>query len=315
MKFITTAIALACTLHVGLASANEATNYPTRSITLIVPYPAGGNADVSVRVLAEGLEKELGQAVVVTPTPGAGGVTGAQKMLSSKPDGYTLLVSAQSAITVPTQTRKLSFQWDTPTYIASIAAPTTYIGVSATNEKIKSFKDFTDLAKSKPGEVSVAIIGRAGLYQTILLRMSGAMDIKLKSLPFNGGPPTVAAVLGGHADALITDNYNDALKAIALTGAPSEFYPGVKTLKELGFPNAESGVTYIVAAPNGTPKAVVNKIEAALKVAIKNPKYLEVLKSLRWNPLWRDQAQTFEAVKTESLAVKALVDAGLMNTE
>ncbi|AWB34420.1 Bug family tripartite tricarboxylate transporter substrate binding protein [Orrella marina] len=315
MKNIATAIAVACCLTAGITSAHAADNYPTRPITLIVPYPAGGNADVSVRVLAEALEKELGQSVAVTPSPGAGGVTGTQKMLSSKPDGYTLLVSAQSSITVPTQTRKLSFQWDTPTYIASIAAPTTYIGVDKNNKQIQTFQDFVDLAKAKPGEVSVAIIGRAGLYQTIVLRMSEAADIKLKSLPFNGGPPTVAAVLGGHADSLITDNFNDSLKAIALTGQPSDFYPGVKTLKELGFPNAESGVTYIVAAPNGTPQAVVDKLESALKVAAGSPKYLEVLKSLRWNPLWRDQAETRHAVQTEAMAVKGLVDAGLMNAE
>lgn len=315
MRLLAAAVFALGVAQSGFATANEAANYPNRPVTLIVPYPAGGNADISVRALAESLEKELGQSVVVTPSPGAGGVSGTQKMLSSKPDGYTLLVAAQSAITVPTQTRQLNFQWDTPTYIASIAAPTTYIGVDANNNKFQTFDDVIKQAKANPDQVSVAIIGRAGLYQTIVLRMSAAAGIKLKSLPFNGGPPTVAAVLGGHADLLITDNFNAALKPLALTGGSSAFYPGVKTLSELGFPAATSGVTYIVAAPAGTPQAIIDKLEKVFATAAKSPKYLEVLQSLKWNPLWLNQADTRKAVQAEALAVKALVDAGLMRED
>lgn len=294
--------------------AAAADGYPERPVTIIVPYPAGGNADVAVRTLAEGLEKQLGQSVVVSPTPGAGGITGIQKMLSSKPDGYTILIGAQSSITVPTQTRKLRFDWDTPEYIATVAAPSTYIGVDAKNDKIKTFDDFVAHARKNPGEMNMAIIGKAGLYQTIVLRLSKQLGIDVKSIPFNGGPPTVAAVLGGHADALITDNYNAALRPLVMTGEPSPHYPGVKTLTDLGH-GIKTGVSYIVAAPQGTPKPVLAKLEKALAEAVKTPKYQEVLDSLKWGAVWLDQKATREAVAAEAGAVKALVDAKLMATE
>lgn len=293
------------------APAAAQSDYPTRPVTLIVPYPAGGNADIAVRALAEGLEKELGVSIAVTPTPGAGGITGTQKMLSSRPDGYTLLVAAQSTITVQTQTRKLSFDWDKPSYIATIAAPTTYIGVDAKNEKVKSFQDFIAQARENPGKMNMAIIG-GGLYQTIALRLQKRLGVDFVTLPFNGGPPMVAAVLGGHADMLITDNYNSALRPIALTGESSKDYPGVPTLEELGYPEVKSGVNYIVAAPDGTPDAVLGRLEAAFEQAAKTEKFREVLGSLKWGAVWRNRAETQKVVATEAGAIKELVDSGLM---
>lgn len=134
-------------------------------------------------------------------------------------------------------------------------------------------------------------------------------------LPFNGGPPMVAVVLGGHADALIMDNYNSALRAIALTGESSEYYPGVKTFAELGYPEIKSGVNYIVAAPDGTPAPVLARLEAALEKASKTARFREVLASLKWGAVWRGQSETQQVVATEAKAIKALVDEGLMARE
>lgn len=296
-------------------SATAADDYPSRPISIVVPYPAGGNADIALRIFAEGLEKELGTPVVVTPTPGAGGITGTQKVLSSKPDGYTVLVMAQSGITVPTQTRKLRYTWETPAYFATIAAPSTYIGVDAKNEKIKTFADLVSEAKKAPGDLNGAIIGRGGLYEVIVLLMSKEIGINVKTLPFNGGPPTVAAVLGGHADFLITDNYNAALRPLVMTGVPSPHYPDVKSFTQLGYPNLNIGVNYIAAAPNGTPEPILNKLEAAFEKAAKAPKYQEVLTTQKWAPLWRDMAATRKAVGDEAKSVKALIDDKLLATE
>jgi len=312
----TVAIAVLATAATLLpARALAADDYPSRPVTLIVPYPAGGNADIAIRVLAESLEKSLGASIVVSPTPGAGGITGTQKVLSSKPDGYTLFVGAQSTVTVPTQTRKLRFSWDTPEYIATIAAPSTYIGVDAKNEKIRTFDELVSHAKQNPGAMNAAIIGRGGLYEVIVLQLSKQLGLSMKTLPFNGGPPTVAAVLGGHADFLITDNYNAALRPLVMTGVASPHYPGVKSLTELGHAGLNIGVTYVVAAPQGTPMPVLKKVERAFGDAIKAPKYQEVLTSLKWAPLWRDMAETRKVVADEASAVKSLIDAKLLATE
>ncbi len=289
-----------------------ADDYPSRPVTVIVPYPPGGNADVAIRVLSESLERVLGVSVVVTPTPGAGGATGVQKALGSRPDGYTVLVSAQSSITIPSQVRKLKFEWDSPTYLATIAAPAMYIGTKRDAPKFKTFDEFVKYAKAHPDELNMAQVGKAGLHEVTMLRIKKSLGIQFRSIPFNGGPPSVAAVLGGHADALITDNFNDAILPLAMTGEQSPHYPGVKTLTELGHADIASGVNYIVAVPKGTPEPVAKKIEAAFAEAIKDAKYKQVLASLKWTPLWRDRASTNEHVKTEAMAVKALIADGVL---
>lgn len=297
-----------------LTAAAAGDDYPTRPVSVIVPYPPGGNADVAIRVLAEGLERVLGVNVVVTPTPGAGGATGVQKALGSRPDGYTVLVSAQSSITIPSQVRKLAFEWDTPTYLATIAAPAMYIGTQREAPKFKTFEEFVKYAKANPDKLNMAQVGKAGLHQVTMLRLKKSLGLQFHSIPFNGGPPSVAAVLGGHADALITDNFNDAILPLAMTGEPSPHYPGVKTLTELGHSDLASGVNYIVAVPKGTPEPIAKKIEAAFAEAIKDPKYKQVLASLKWTPLWRDRAETNAHVKSEAMAVKSLIEANLLAT-
>ena len=301
----------AAVLPTGTAAADK---YPTRPVTVIVPYPPGGNADVMLRVLSEALEKELGEDVVVNPTPGAGGVTGVQKALTSRPDGYTVLVAAQTSITIPSQVRKLRFEWDTPIYLATIAAPAMYIGTKREGARFTTFDGFIKEAKAHPGELNMAQVGKAGTHQVAMLRIKKEFGVDFKSIPFNGGPPTVAAVLGSHADALVTDNYNDAILPLVLTGEPSPHYPGVKTLTELGYPQLAAGVNYIVAVPPGTPEPIMKTLEDAFAKAVKSPKYQDVLTHLRWTPVWRDRAATNEHVKTEAMAVKALIDEKLLAT-
>lgn len=303
-------LSLLMTCAIAPMAVHAADDYPSRPITIIVPYPAGGNADLALRALAEDMEKDLGVGVRVTPTPGAGGVTGVQKALGTRPDGYTILVTAQSAITIPSELRDLNFKWDTPRYIATIAAPTMYIGVNRDNSELTSFDAFLAKARREPGKLNIAQVGKTGLHQVTVLRMKKHLGIDITSIPFNGGPPTIAAVLGGHADLVITDNFNPSVRPLALGSIPSEHYPGVKTLSELGYPEIAAGVNYVVALPPGTPDPIAKKVEAMMAKAIESPKYQDVLRSLKWSPLWRDSAATIEHVKAEAMAARELVASG-----
>ncbi len=291
-------------------AAVAADEYPSRPISIIVPYPPGGNADVALRALAEDMEKDLGVPVKVNPTPGAGGATGIQKAMGSRPDGYTILVSAQSSITIPSELRNLRFKWDTPRYVATIAAPAMYIGANAENKDITSFDAMIAKAKSEPGTLNIAQVGKTGLHQVTVLRMKKQLGIDIASIPYNGGPPTVAAVLGGHADLVITDNFNPAIKPLAMTGEPSPHYEGVKSLTELGYPEIAAGVNYIVGLPPKTPDELAEKVEAMMAKAVKSAKYQEILASLKWTPLWRDSKSTHEHVKAEAMAARELVKSG-----
>lgn len=289
--------------------------YPDRPITFIIPYPPGGNADISLRVLAEAVEKRLGQKLVITPTPGAAGMVGLNKGMSSRPDGYTIFLAAQTSMTVTTQVRKVRFTWDKPIYICTVASPSLYLGVNKDAPKFNTFDEFLTYARNNPGATNIAQIGLRGTHQYVLLQIMKKFGVKIQPVPFDGGPQTVSAVLGGHADAVFTDNYNPALKAVFLTGLPSKNYPDTKTLTELGHGDIAAGIYYTVCAPPNTPKEIVEKLEAAFKDSINDKKYLEVLESLKWNPVWFGSAETREMVAKEAASVKRLIDEGLFESE
>lgn len=125
----------------------------------------------------------------------------------------------------------------------------------------------------------------------------------------------MAAVLGGHAGALITNNANDALLPVVLTGEASSHYPGVKTLTDLGYGDLATGVSVVVAVPAGTPEPVASRLEAAFAKAAKDPKYVDVLNSLKWTPVWYDRAQTNARIKAEAMAIQGLIDDKLLSTD
>lgn len=304
------AVAMVCSS--GLASAET---YPDRPITFIIPYPPGGNADISMRILAECVEKDLGQKMVVTPMPGAAAMVGTNKGLDSKPDGYTIFLAAQSTMSIGTQIRKVRFTWETPEYICTVASPNLYLGVSKDASQFNTFDDIITYAKAHPGELNVAQIGMTGIHQFVSLQIMKTYDIKFQTVPFDGGPPTVSAVLGKHADMLWTDNYNPAIKAILLTGESSKNYPRVKTLTELGHADIATGIYYTLCAPKGTPPEVMKTLETAFAKAANDPKYLDVLESLKWEHVWRTGVQTREAVGHEAKAVRQLIDAGLFKED
>ncbi|MCL1940094.1 MAG: tripartite tricarboxylate transporter substrate binding protein [Desulfovibrionaceae bacterium] len=294
----------------GIAPAAE--NYPTRPITFIIPYPPGGNAEIALRPLVEAVGRELNANFVVTPMPGAGAMTGLSKALSSKPDGYTLFVGAYTNFTIASQLRPVRFTWETPEYIGTVTNVTMYLGVDKENNKFPDFQSLVDYAKANPGKLNVAQVGNAGIHQIMSLRLMKKLGISFQPVPFDGGPPCVAAVLGGHADALYTDNYNPALRPLFLGAAPSEYYPGVPTLAELGHEDIAMGIFYVIGAPQGTPKPILEKLEKAFEKAVQAQEYKDRLATLKWEPIWRDAAETRAAIAKEAAAVKQLIDEGLL---
>lgn len=298
-----------------LLSGQALAAYPDRPITFIIPYPPGGNADIALRVLAEAVEQELGTKIVTTPMPGSGSLVGINKALNSPADGYTIFMAAQTVLTITTQVRKLRFTHDTPEIIATVAEPTLYLGTRQDMDKFKTFQQFVDYAKANPGAINVSQIGLAGTHMFVGHKLMKSYNMKYQPVPFDGGPPTVSAVLGGHADAVFTDNFNPALKPLVITGSPSKHYPGVPTLAELGHPELSTSILYVICAPKGTPKEVTKKLEAAFAKAMKSPKYLEVLDSLKWTPTFLTGAETEALLNKEAKEVKEFIDQGLFKAE
>ncbi len=296
-------------LSFGLQQA-VAGPFPSRPITLIVPFPPGGNADINLRVLAEAAEKELGQQVVVTPMPGAGAQIGMKKALSSRPDGYTIFLAVKSIMSISTQVRNLGYTWETPEYICTVCAPNYYLGISRSLKKFQNFDGFIKYAKKHPGELNLGQIGLTGLHNYTSLLLKKQFNIDFQCVPFNGGPPTISALLGGHVDLIWTDNYNSGVKAIVLPGKPSKYYPGVPTFSDLGFANLSTGIYYTLAAPKGTPPDVLKTLESAFKKAVDYPKYAAILDSLKWGKVWMSGAETRKSIELEAAEVKKMIDSG-----
>jgi len=253
--------------------------YPTRPVSLIVPYPPGGATDVVARVLAEKLGTSLGQPFIVENKSGAGGNLGARAAAQAKPDGYTLLIGAVTAHSI-----SMTLTADTAGYnIEKDFAPITMIGsvplIIVVNPAVPAanLKEFIALAKSKPNEITVASAG-SGTTQHLGSELFKLMtQTQMLHIPYKGSGPAVTDVIGGQVQATfetgpaaLTQVKAGRLKALA-TATKERMLPEVPTAAEAGLPGFEVAATYGVLAPAGTPKAVIDRLNAEIKKVLQMP--------------------------------------------
>ncbi|MGY3537379.1 tripartite-type tricarboxylate transporter receptor subunit TctC [Bradyrhizobium sp. USDA 4515] len=240
-----------------VSTAALAQDYPTKPITLIVPWPAGGSTDISMRAIAESASKVLGQPIAVDNKAGGGGTVGPATMAAgAKPDGYTI---AQIPITVFRLPLMQEVSWDPAKDFSYIIHLTGYtFGVTTNAEsQFKTWQDVVDFAKKNPGKVTYATPGTGTSLHVGMEQIALMAGIKLTQVPFKGGAETNAAVLGQHtmlqADSTGWRPLVDAGKLRLLmvwTGARSPNYPDVPTLKELGYPMVYDS-PFGIAGPQG----------------------------------------------------------------
>ncbi|MDB5627279.1 MAG: tripartite tricarboxylate transporter substrate binding protein [Tardiphaga sp.] len=269
-----TALALAATLIAGPAAAQD---YPTKPITLIVPWPSGGSTDISMRAIADAASKQLGQPIVIDNKAGGGGTVGPATMAASaKPDGYTI---SQIPITVFRLPLMQQVPWNAATDFSYIVHLTGYtFGVTTSAEsQFKTWKDVVDFAKANPGKVTYASPGAGTSLHIGMEQIAGLAGIKLTQVPFKGGAETNAAVLGQHtmlqADSTGWRPLVDAGKLRLLmvwTDKRSPNFPDVPTLKEIGYPMVYDS-PFGIAGPKGMDPKIVAKLHDAFKKAVEDP--------------------------------------------
>jgi tripartite-type tricarboxylate transporter receptor subunit TctC len=253
--------------------------YPSRPVTLVVPYPPGGATDVVARVLAEKLGSSLGQPFIVENKSGAGGNLGARAAAQAKPDGYTFLVAAVTAhsisMTLTPETAGYNLEKD--------FSPVTMIGsvplIVVVNPSVPAanLKEFIALAKSKPNSITVASAGN-GTTQHLGSELFKLMtQTQMLHIPYKGSGPAVTDVIGGQVQATfetgpaaLTQVKAGRLKALA-TATKERMLPDVPTAAEAGLPGFEVAATYGVLAPAGTPKAVIDRLNAEIKKILQMP--------------------------------------------
>ena len=298
-------------LCLALMPCGAFAGYPEKPITLLVPYTAGGNVDMLARGLAPALEEELGVKIIVTPTPGAGGMVATLKMLQSKPDGYTLLIGNQTIFAMRPFMQKTRFKAGAVTPVCSVALPVHVLGVNK-DGAYKTLDDVIAAAKARPGMVSVALLGRGGLHEIMAVMVMRELGIDLKFVPFNSGPEQVTALRGGHVDLLITDNYNpDILPVASFNDDCKAIYPETKSFKEQGYPRLGSLLNvYSLYAPVGTPKEAVERFAQAVRKAVASPQYVTVAENLRVPPDFIDAGQLAERIRSDIALMQELKKSG-----
>jgi tripartite-type tricarboxylate transporter receptor subunit TctC len=261
-------------LLVLACSGAWAQDYPSRPITLVNPFPAGGGGDVLIRPLAKMLSDGLKQPVVVENRPGAGQTIGSAQVARAAPDGYTLLAHA-----IPTHVNVAAVYEQLPydpiksfTPITQFAGGGSQILLVNTSIKAATYADLIALAKSKPDGLTYGSQGVGSLQHVIGELLRTESGIRWTHVPFKGGAPALEALAGGHIDTLMTDSnaipmiQSGKVRAIAVTAAKRLVQlPDVPTLAEIGYPGATTEIGFALFAPAGTPAAVVAKIQQALK--------------------------------------------------
>jgi tripartite-type tricarboxylate transporter receptor subunit TctC len=275
------ALAAALLAFAPLVPAQDA--YPTKPVTMIVPFPPGGVADIVGRPLAAAMERTLKQPVVVVNRTGAGGAVGMAAVAKAAPDGYTILMGLSSISVFPVSDR---INGKTPAYemkdfapIALVTADPTVLVVRA-DGPYKSLKDFVAAAKSNPGKINYS---SAGVYSTLHVAMeifAHAAGIKLFHVPYQGGGPAVTALLGGQVEALasgpaaaIGQIKGGKMRALASwSDKRLALLPDLPTFKELGY-DAEFYIWSGVFAPAATPAPVLARLREAVRNGANDPDF------------------------------------------
>ena len=284
--------------------------YPSRPVSIVVPFPPGGVADIVARALAPSLERALGKPMPIVNKPGAGGSIGAAAVASAKPDGYTLLMALTSVSTNPEQERinerPAPFQLEQLTPLARITTDPMMVAVRP-ESPYRSFKALVEDAKKRPGALSYASSGVYGVYHVATEMLANAAGIKMLHVPYAGGAPALTALLSGEVDVgLVTSSvgrpYLKAGKLRPLAAMSAERWeqvPDVPTLGELGF-----AVDYTLwsglFAPAGTPADVLRTLDDAIRVAAADKPFVAAIERSGATVAYLDAAKFADFWKQDS---------------
>ena len=290
-----------------------AAEFPTKPITFVIPYPAGGSTDVTGRVLVDAAKKHLSQPIICENKSGGGGTVGPALVLSKPPDGYTVGVSS-GAVTIAWHMGKLNFNpLEDPTYIIRYTAYVFGMVVRA-DAPWKTIQEFVRYAKENPGKINYGTPGVGTNPHLAVEELSILTGIKLTHMPFKGGAECNAALLGGHIDA-VSDSTSwgpmvDAGKFKLLVAYGEQRmgrYPNVPTLKEAGY-NMSYSSPMMIIGPKGMPQPVVQKLHDAFKEAMDTKGFHEILRKYDMVPVYLNPEDCTKAVRQESDQIKRVVE-------
>ena len=306
----------AMALAASLASAGAmAQAWPSKPISLVVPFPAGGTTDVLARALAEKLTLSLGQTVIVESKPGAGATLGADFVAKAKPDGHTLLVGAVHHTIATSVYKKLPYDFQKDLVpITTIALVPNVLVVNA-NTPVKSVDDLVAMLKAKPGGYNHGSNGNGTAQHLIGTQFQSLTGTELAHIPYKGSGPLTTDLLGGQVT-LSFDTVTPVLqhikagqlRALAVTTAKrAAALPDVPTLDEAGLKGFNIGTWFGVLAPAATPRDTVARLNAEMVKVIQSPEFRKRMDEIGAEPIGNSAEQMAQQIKADTEKFAKLV--------
>ena len=276
-----TRILVAAFAVVVAALPAAAQDYPNRGITIIVPFAAGGPTDVIARLVSDPMSKTLGQQIVIENVVGAGGTTAATRAMRADPDGYTLIMGHMGTHAAAVGLYpKLAYDPRTDFEPIGVAAGTPILILAKKDFPAADLKEFLTYVKANTDKLNMAHAGVGSVSFTTCLLLNSILDVKPTAVPFNGTGPAMNALVGGQIDYMCDQIVNavpqikgGTIKAYAIaTPKRNPALPDVPTTREAGLPEFQVSAWNALFAPKGTPKPIIDKLNAALGKALDDPK-------------------------------------------
>lgn len=280
------------------STAVLAQDYPNRTISIVVPFAAGGPTDTVTRLVAQSMTKTLGQTVIVENVAGAGGTIGPKKVAASKPDGYTLVLMHIGISTSVSLYRNLGYNPVTDLEPIGLVTDVPMTFIAKKDFPPKDMKELIAYVKANKDKVTYANAGVGAASHLCGMLLMTAIQTDLTTVPYKGTGPAMTDLIGGQVDFMCDQTTNTIpqikggkVKAYSVTTpARIKALPELPTVAESGVPGFQVGIWHGIWAPKGTPKPVIDKLAAALQTALKDPLVVSKFAELGTEPVAQDQA-------------------------
>ena len=302
-----TAVFTALAVAAGCVTQAHAQAYPTHLIRIIVPFAAGGLNDTAARLIQPHLEKALGQTVIVENRPAASGIVGSEAVARAAPDGHTLLMVASSYTVLPATTANLPYDSERDLAPIAIMGKNPLLFVVNTKVPAKTLGELIALAKASPGKLNYSTPGAATQTRFVAELWSGRAGIQMQHIPYRGGAPAVQAVIAGQTEFSVLSPLVSLpqiqagnLRPLAV-GSLTRYsqLPDVPTVAESGFPGFEAIQWVGLLTTAGTPKSVVDRLNAEVNKALRDPELIAKLAQEGMLPAGGTAAEFGSLIATE----------------
>jgi tripartite-type tricarboxylate transporter receptor subunit TctC len=311
-------VAGGCSGSAPASSEPTSVKFPTSTIKIIVPFNAGGSTDMLARLLAPELSTRLGVPVIVENKAGGGGAIGMVEMINSKPDGHTLILCSVNAATLTPNNSDVGYTNKEMVPISQLTKVSTGIIVNA-ESKITNLDEFIAAAEANFGKMTFATSGAGSIHHLtaeLFMKEIGKPGL-INHVPFDSGTEAITAVLGKQIDFSFGDAADSLafvqsgkLRVLAMASDPGRdsFFPDAPSFKELGYNIPQMGPWTALAAPAGTPKEVITKLDETVKEVMELPNVVEGLKKLSLAPSYMNSTDITNKWMTEYDQNKALIE-------